>query len=89
MWACVHVGVAMGGCEQLVARHCLALRLVGLGMASFRDESQIFGRTNWDLVGKHAEERRLTKLWRVGALRRELILPSTPFLSVTPSKDEG
>lgn len=68
MCACVHVGVAMGGCEQLVARHCLALRLVGLGMASFRDESQIFGHTNWDLVGKHAEERRLAKLWRVGPL---------------------
>lgn len=83
------VGVAMGDCKQLVARDCLALRLIGLGMASFRGESQIFGCTNWDLVGKHAEERRLTKLWRVGALWRELILPWTPCLSVTPSKDEG
>lgn len=59
----------------MIARQCLALRLVVLGMATFRDEPQIFGPTNWDLVGKHAEERRLTKQWSMGALWQELILP--------------
>lgn len=34
---CVHVGSGQGGCEQLVARQCLALRLAVLGMATFRD----------------------------------------------------
>lgn len=63
----------------MVGRQCLALSLVVLDMATLRDEPQIFDPTNWDLVGKHAEERRLTKQWSMGALWQELILPWTPF----------
>lgn len=33
---------------------CLALRLVVPGMGSFRDEPQVVGPTDWDLVGRHA-----------------------------------
>lgn len=44
----------MGGSARLLAGQCLALRLVVLGMGTFRDEAQIFGPINWDLVGKYA-----------------------------------
>lgn len=52
--ACVYIGEGMGSSERLLVGQCLALRLVVLGMGTFRDEAQIFGPTNWDLVGKYA-----------------------------------